>query len=425
MKSLLFAVGMGALTLTSCSDTATNNLIEIPEKEVFTTVINAATPGDQETRVGFEDGGSNGVSLTWDADDVLVAYQNGTKAAVFSYTGTPGATSGSFTAETNHELIGDFTLIYTTLSDHKTNLDDMRSAIKSVSVSQSGNASTEHLKHSVWMEVGYNPATAGDVVFVQQMALLTVVMDKPDNVQGNPISLKVANGDGQYTMSLRGLTWDEAVKAYLFVDENRTAGRQFSFEVVTDAAKFYAYSTTTNTAHLAQNRYTAALSGNRVLVETDSYSGIYELNNFPAIIPEDNLWVITASYFAHSQDNWKNLMDCMEQADYLNRKINLVFPELQAIPNSIFQNCQSLETIYAPSSMDNYASNTFENCQSLIYANLGFTSYLSDNMFKDCIKLESLILPFISGVGATVFENCISLTLLDLGSDKNSSLGNI
>ena len=63
--------------------------------------------------------------------------------------------------------------------------------------------------------------------------------------------------------------------------------------------------------------------------------------------------------------------------------------------------------------------------QSLIYANLGFTSYLSDNMFKDCIKLESLILPFISGVGATVFENCISLTLLDLGSDKNSSLGNI
>ena len=154
------------------------------------------------------------------------------------------------------ELSGDFTLIYTTSADHKSNLDDMRSAIKSLSVSQSGNASTEHLKHSVWMEVGYNPATAGDVVFVQKMALLTVVMDKPENAHGNPISLKVTNGDDQYTMSLRGLTWNKAVKAYLFVDENRTEGRQFSFEVITDMAKFYAYSTTTNTAHLAQNRYT-------------------------------------------------------------------------------------------------------------------------------------------------------------------------
>ena len=136
MRSLLFAVGMGTLTLISCSESTSGNIIEIPDREVFTTVINASTPGESKTRAGFDDEGSSGVSITWDKNDVLVAYQNGTKAAVFNYTGTPGATSGSFTAETDHELSGHFTLIYMTSSEHKFNIDDMRSAIKSPSFSQ-------------------------------------------------------------------------------------------------------------------------------------------------------------------------------------------------------------------------------------------------------------------------------------------------
>ena len=139
-RLIAFALSACAIGLTSCNQNEVVSTQVVENLSPVKTILSATVPGGSKTRINIDDQGNNGLIVTWEEGDILIAYKDGVKAAIFHYTGENGAGTGTFEAETNNALRGDYTLIYTTLpaEDHEENIDDMRQKIKTTPVTQNG-----------------------------------------------------------------------------------------------------------------------------------------------------------------------------------------------------------------------------------------------------------------------------------------------
>lgn len=457
---IALALVAGVINLSSCTQTeieGTSGTIVTP---LVKTSITAITPGTPQTRVSFDDqflvdNDSKDVILAWEANDMLVAYKGEEKAAVFYYTGQPGASSGTFVAETETELEGDYTLIYTTLSvqDHKSQLSDMRNAIQETPVTQLGSASTTHLKNNVWMEAEY---TVGhSAVFSHKKVLMTLNISTPtiDNLldkAGKPIMLVIEEKDINeditvYSVNLYDMDWTSGFRVNLFINPG-SGNRNLSFTIHTDNSINLSGNIRTEVPYIAGNRYTGNLGGG--FLNLWGYLNPLQIKDFCACDLNGNIWTFKTNNSDNSSDaDWERLRESIQ---WWPSPVTLIFPDLEILPAGAFDGCSNLVAIHAPLMEDYIKANTFRNCSnlqivtlpaakdvqansfegcsSLISIKLPLVTEIQNEAFSGCTKLSEMVFPLAVNLGDKIFQDCFSLSSLYLGtqtwsiydtSDKN------
>ena len=430
-SKIYFILLAGILSFSSCAQDQFDDINDIPVEAQYVTSLNASVDVDAQTRIDFEDialSGGSGIKLTWEVGDILVAYQNGVKAAVFRYDGENYVPTGRFTARTNVPLEGDFTLIYTTFPEdqHEYRIDDMRAKIKNSSIVIQGNNNTEHLKDNVLIEADYTLDQKSAVVMKHQMAMLTIIMDRPGGFSPGNESLNqltVINGDYTYKADVSALNWDEQLRVYIFVDP-LGGSRLLTFKMSTtyhheywSEPKAYEKQLYTSFEYVAGNRYNAPLTN-----ATGNLFGdpVY----FDTITDEPmagNIWVLNCRYSGYVSDAaWQNLRTSLAKVAS-DRKITLVFPNLAGMPDNALLNCAQVESVVMPL-VTQINANAFKGCTSLKTIDLPKVVQLENYAFSGCKSLSIISLPYLKGIGMNVFEQCSSLTSLVLGTQNTFAM---
>lgn len=84
----------------------------------------------------------------------------------------------------------------------------------------------------------------------------------------------------------------------------------------------------------------------------------------------------------------------------------------KSITYDAFKYCESLEYVYAPKLLLNYAN--FTGCKRLKYVDLSSLMTIKKDMFKDCINLREVKLDKCLDISSESFVNCDSLEYLSL-----------
>lgn len=265
-RLIAFALSVCAIGLTSCNQNEVVSTQVVENLSPVKTILSATVPGGSKTRINIDDQGNNGLIVTWEEGDILIAYKDGVKAAIFHYTGENGAGTGTFEAETNNALRGDYTLIYTTLpaEDHEENIDDMRQKIKTTPVTQNGSGSTAHLKYNALMEANY---TSGNTATFEHMLTLITVdasMVTANSGYGQPSQFNLTVGSDKYTMELTNVNWSRSFKLYIFVNPS-SGERDLTFNIRTNMKFQSTCKRATDKDYLKGYRYTATLDENSFL----------------------------------------------------------------------------------------------------------------------------------------------------------------
>ena len=91
---------------------------------------------------------------------------------------------------------------------------------------------------------------------------------------------------------------------------------------------------------------------------------------------------------------------------------------LEVIGYQAFSNCQSLEELVIPESVNEILPGAFEECSNLTTLRIPSNIHIIEmNVFKNCSKLERIYLSDgLIKIGESAFENCIRLTEINLPS---------
>lgn len=265
---IFFLSAIGFISLSSCNN---SNEEIFKEKSYY---IQAIAPGNPETRLSFEDENQKGVSVVWTKDDILTAYDttNNERLYTLILIDGEGTNTGIFKCLENTSLGNDeCTFLYADIDEilHKSTLSQMRETIRNVEVTQDGNGNMDHLQKNIWIEAVGNFENHKQLKFEHQLAMLTVLMGKPNNYSiendGNPKSFLVTTNGQTYKLGLKNITWDEDIKVYLFVDPAEGM-REINFKMETDkGATVYEFPTNTSVTYQKSKRYTALLKGEYLL----------------------------------------------------------------------------------------------------------------------------------------------------------------
>lgn len=112
--------------------------------------------------------------------------------------------------------------------------------------------------------------------------------------------------------------------------------------------------------------------------------------------------------------NWRNFdgFEELDSAGPIGSGAAIQFAWSEAIPNSIFQNCNTLKSITLPLELKKIEHNTFYGCYQLLKVKVpdGVTS-IDDNAFYGCGGLASIIIPnSVTSIGTKAFYGCKFLT---------------
>ena len=428
-KWVSFACLAIILAFTSCTQAEIEGTQDIPGDSGEKSVIRATMPAEPETRIAFDEStdGTKKVHLTWESGDKIVAYKNGGDygyVATFTTTDS-GSSVASFTTSEDYDPKGNYFFIYTTLDKVEADYDAMRNAIKNVTTIQSTNNDPKHLKHTIILEADYKGE--GDILFNHTQAMMTVIIDKPTYIDGQPKSLTVKNGTSEHTVLFgENVSWENnQITTYLTVDTCDDSTRDLTFNV-NIAGRICTKSFSTSLKYEKGVRYTAKLIGNNQVVIRD---GLY-LRNVPQdFIDAGTTWVILDD-FSHSKAEFVNVRTALNSLSSTGEEISIVFPYLTSLPaealmgegdyaqnivsidmpnvtvigERAFQICHSMAVVNLPSAIE-IGESAFYDCW-FTSINLPLVETIANDAFKNCKKLESINLSSVKTIGANAFEEC-------------------
>ena len=428
-KWVSFACLAVILAFTSCTQAEIEGTQDIPGDSGEKSVIRATMPAEPETRIAFDEStdGTKKVHLTWESGDKIVAYKNGGDygyVATFTTTDS-GSSVASFTTSEDYDPKGKYFFIYTTLDKVEADYDAMRNAIKNVTTIQSTNNDPKHLKHTIILEADYKGE--GDILFNHTQAMMTVIIDKPTYIDGQPKSLTVKNGTSEHTVLFgENVSWENnQITTYLTVDTCDDSTRDLTFNV-NIAGRICTKSFSTSLKYEKGVRYTAKLIGNNQVVIRD---GLY-LRNVPQdFIDAGTTWVILDD-FSHSKDEFGNIRMALNWLSSTDAEVSIIFPYLTSLPAEAlmsegnygqnivsidmpnvtkvgakaFQICHNMAVVNLPSAIEICESAFFDCWFTSI--NLPLVETIANDAFKNCKKLESINLSSVKTIGANAFEEC-------------------
>ena len=140
--------------------------------------------------------------------------------------------------------------------------------------------------------------------------------------------------------------------------------------------------------------------------------------NFP-----DNINFIPDSFFSSCKSleniNASKITSIGDYAfSYCEKLTNYDFTYCNKIGQKAFSYCTGLTSITLPSDMDlTSASGAFSKCTNLNTVNLDNTiDAIPDSFFSECTSLENIDISKITSIGSNAFSNCVSITNVDFSN---------
>lgn len=94
--------------------------------------------------------------------------------------------------------------------------------------------------------------------------------------------------------------------------------------------------------------------------------------------------------------------------------------ELSSMSTGVFQDCASLESVYLPDSLRDVDMYMFDGCSSLKDVNMPGARFIREYSFLGCTSLEGIELPSVTSISRAAFSGCTALVSVSLGPSASS-----
>ena len=94
--------------------------------------------------------------------------------------------------------------------------------------------------------------------------------------------------------------------------------------------------------------------------------------------------------------------------------------ELSTASTGVFQDCASLESVYLPDSLRDLDMYMFDGCSSLKVVDMPGARFVREYSFLGCTSLESIELPSVTSISRAAFSGCTALVSVSLGPSASS-----
>ena len=94
--------------------------------------------------------------------------------------------------------------------------------------------------------------------------------------------------------------------------------------------------------------------------------------------------------------------------------------ELSTASTGVFQDCVSLESVYLPDSLRDLDMYMFDGCSSLKVVDMTGARFVREYSFLGCTSLESIELPSVTSISRAAFSGCTALVSVSLGPSASS-----
>lgn len=244
-----------AMAMVSCNKTDIDESVNKTEGAGEGAVLYVS---DLSSRIGFEDNGTSGISLTWEEGDQFTLFDaEGNKVDDFECSDLESKLFTSVTATT--ELVADasYTAFYPATEE-----ETIEEAKATINPSAQNGDLISDLDEACYMlaDFTYSSESQNSVTFIHQMAIMTFKFESADNT---PAKLIFVNGNSTYTVNYsEALTEaDGLYTSHIMIYPCEAEVRNLVFELYTSEGTVNAKKTTVSSReYVAGMRYSATLS---------------------------------------------------------------------------------------------------------------------------------------------------------------------
>lgn len=207
---------------------------------VAETVLYASTPSELETRIEFADSGTEGIALTWEADDTFVVYEGDKEVGVFTCL---DAESGKFRSDAVLTNGVTYTAKYGKAEEAR---------------EQNGDE-INHLDAACAMTATFTYGSYGAITFEHDMAIITFKFESTER----PAKLVFDNGAERYSVTYSAIKpVDGLYTSHIMVNPCDATERTLAFSLYAAGATeaYDVHTVSTSKAYVAGYRYTALVS---------------------------------------------------------------------------------------------------------------------------------------------------------------------
>lgn len=394
-----------ATAWTGCTDEA---IVENPTTNTSKGTILIASTGDNtpQTRIDFTDNATSGIDLKWSAGDEFTIINKSSQKIVgnFVLKSGEGTATGVFEAIGNISLTNatEYIAVYPAISTAVTaNYSNIK--CPTAGYIASGNNDMTQLNDMLHMEAEftYSGAEVGtQIAFKHQYAMLTIKL--PANTTTDaPAKVSMHSSTNDFSdVQFINIDPTSEISAYTMM-KPATGDRNLTFAVTTATGKVYTQTINTTKEYAAGKRYTATLDA-----LTELTTGT-DLASFANSAPTGDIWIITDGGSPTTAD-FEGLRTQLDAIKDSGRKIELIFPNIVAIPASAMPKLTALVSVSCPQATS-LGGDIFKQDFNITSVYLPNVTTISKSAFNNC-TITSLYLPQLKAVPMSAFYSCSSLT---------------